>query len=209
MATQPFKQPLRGLLQAFAVAIALVLLAIPPVTVALSGTGSADALWTILRIAGLLAFTVVFANIVIGAFRPFFNRLAKPRLVHRVHQFTGLAGFSLAVAHGVCVFVFGIAGYRPSAFWVGPAALTVLAIVIATALLRTRFRRSWRWIHRLNYAIFVAALVHGLVLGADLRTDLFLKVCAGIYAAVVVAGFTYRVFRARDSTSSSKPPAAR
>lgn len=192
VAKQPFKHPLRGLLQAAAILVPLALLAVPPVTVALSGSASADALWTSLRIAGLLALTVIFANIMLGSFRPFFNRLAKPRLIHRIHLLTGIAGFSLALAHGISIFVFGIAGYRPAALWVGPAVLAVLAVVIATALLRTRFRGSWRIIHRLNYAIFIAVLVHGLILGADLRSDLFLQVLVGIYAAAVLAGFAYR-----------------
>jgi hypothetical protein len=192
VAKQSFEHPLRGLLQAAAIIVPLALLAVPPVSVALSGSASADALWTTLRIAGLLALTVVFANIMLGSFRPFFNRLAKPRLIHRIHLLAGIAGFSLAVAHGICIFVFGVAGYRPGALWVGPAALAMLAVVIATALLRTRFRGSWRIIHRLNYAIFLAVLVHGLILGADLRTDLFLQVLVGIYAAAVLAGFAYR-----------------
>lgn len=201
MAKQPFKHPLRGSLQATAILVALALLAVPPVTVSLSGSASADALWTALRIAGLEAFTVIFADIMLGSFRQFFNRLAKPRLVHRIHLVTGIAGFSLAVAHGICIFVFGIAGYRPGALWVGPTALAVLAVVIATALLRTRFKGSWRIIHRLNYAIFLAVLVHGLILGADLRSDLFLQVLVGVYAAAVLAGFAYR---ARQSAGQRK-----
>jgi DMSO/TMAO reductase YedYZ heme-binding membrane subunit len=74
----------------------------------------------------------------------------------------------------------------------GPAVLVILAAVIATALLRARFKRSWRWIHRLNYVIFVAILVHGLILGTDLRSNLFLEICVGLYTALVVAGFLNR-----------------
>lgn len=192
MPKRPLAQPLRGLLQAAAVLFSLGLLAMPPVVVALSGSASADALWTALRLAALEAFTVISANIVLGSFRPFFNRLMRPRLAHNVHMVTGVAGFSLAIAHGVCVFVFGIAGYRPGAVWMGPAVLVILAAVIATALLRALFKRSWRWIHRLNYVIFVAILVHGLILGTDLRSNLFLEICVGLYTALVVAGFLNR-----------------
>lgn len=205
---RPLAQPARGLLGAAAIIVALGMLALPPVTVALSGSASADALWTALRIVGLEAFTVIFANIVIGSFRPFFNRLAKPRLVHRIHVGAGIAGFSLAVAHGVCVFVFGISGYRPGALWVGPVALAVLAGVIATALLRTRFRRSWRWIHRLNYLIFVAVLVHGLILGNDLRSSLPLKILVGIYAAAVLGGYVYRVAQSAGLHKATDTPRA-
>lgn len=196
MAKKAFEQPLRGLLQTVAVLIALGLLAIPPVVVVLSGTASADALWTALRIAGLEAFVIIFANIVIGSFRPFFNRLVGPRLALRVHTVTGATGFSVAVAHGALAFAFGIAGYRPGALWVGPVALAVLAAVIDTAIMRARLKRIWRWIHRLNYAIFVAVLVHASLLGADLRSNLFLRVCAGVFAAMVAGGLAYRIAEA-------------
>ena len=193
MARRPFERPIRGLLQAVAGLVALGLVAIPPAAVALSGSASADALWTALRIAALEAFTIIFANLVTGSFRPFFNRMAKPRTVQRTHTITGATGFAMAVAHGVCVLVFGTAGYRPGALWAGPVALAILAAVIATSLLRTHFRRSWRWTHRLNYVIFVAVLAHGLILGSDLRSGLFLRVWAGILTAVVLAGLAYRL----------------
>jgi DMSO/TMAO reductase YedYZ heme-binding membrane subunit len=201
MQKQPFRGPIRRLLQSATFVVAVGLLAIPPIAVALSGSASADALWTTLRIAALEAFTIIFVNIVTGSFRPFFNRLAKPRLVQRIHTVTGIVGFSVAVAHGLCALAFGTTGYRPGAIWIGPVALVILAVVIDTAILRTRFRRSWRWIHRLNYLIFVAVLVHGLALGTDLRSSLFLKICAGIYMAVVVAGFVSRSRSARSTAS--------
>jgi len=183
------------------------LLAIPPVTVALSGSAAAHALWTALRILALEAFTIVFISIVIGAFRPFFNRLTRPRRVQRIHTVTGITGFSLALAHGVCVFIFGIAGYLPGALWVGPTALAVLAVAITTAILRTRLKRSWRAIHRLNYAIFFAVLVHGLILGTDLGASLFLRVVAGVYAAVVLAGFVTRLLRSHRRNTARREPA--
>lgn len=195
MARQPFAQPLRGSMQAVAGLVAVALVAMPAAVVGLSASVSADALWTALRIAGLEAFIVIFASIVTGSFRPFFNRLAKPRLIQRVHTVTGIVGFSLAVAHGVCVVVFGTAGYRLGPLWAGPAALAVLAAAIATALLRPRFKGSWRWVHRLNHAVFFAVLVHGLALGTDVRSSLFLKVWVGICAAVVLAGLAYRYAR--------------
>ncbi len=173
-----------------------VALAIPPLIVGLSGAATADVLWTALRIAALEAFTLLFANIVTGAFRPIFNQAFGARLVHRIHLVTGISGLSLAIAHGVMALVFGIAGYLPAPLWVGPAALALLALVVGTALARRRFRSSWRRIHRLNYLIFVAILIHGLFIGYDLRSDIFLKVWFALYAAVTVAGYVFRTLRA-------------
>jgi len=161
--------------------------------VGLSDTVSADPLWTTLRLAALEAFTLISANLVIGSFRPLFNRLARPRTVQRLHVTLDFAAFALALAHGVMAAVFGIAGYQTAPVWVGPAALALLACVIVTALTRRRLRDVWRWVHRLNYAIFAAVLAHGLILGYDLRSGLFLKVCFAVYAAAVAAGLFYRV----------------
>jgi DMSO/TMAO reductase YedYZ heme-binding membrane subunit len=174
-------------------ALGLAMVVMPPVVVGLSDTVSADALWATLRLAALEAFTLVSANLVIGSFRPLFNRVAKPRMVQRLHVTLDLVAFSLALAHGVMALVVGIAGYVTAPLWVGPAALAILALVIVTALTRRRLRRAWRWIHRLNYLVFIAVLVHGLTIGHDLGNNLFLKICFGVYAAVVVAGFAHRM----------------
>jgi DMSO/TMAO reductase YedYZ heme-binding membrane subunit len=173
--------------------LALGSLALPPLVVALSGTASLDATWTALRIAALTAFSLIFLNIVTGAFRPFFNRVFKARNVQRIHVATGLAGFSLALAHGIMALFYGITGYSTGAVFMGPIVLVVLAAAIATALVRRRMRSTWRWIHRLNYLVFAAVLVHGLILGYDLRNEASLEVLFIVYAAVVAAGLVYRL----------------
>lgn len=183
-------------------ALGLAMLVIPPLAVGSSGTVGADALWTSLRLAALEAFTLVTANIVIGAFRPLLNRLAKPRTMHRLHVTVGLAGFAIALAHGCMVVVFGLAGYQTGPAWLGPVLLVLLAWAILVALTRRTLRRSWRWIHRVNYVVFAVALIHGLILGYDLGQEALLKICFGIYAAAVVAGLTYRILAAARSGSA-------
>ncbi|MBN1632351.1 MAG: hypothetical protein JW990_21545 [Thermoleophilia bacterium] len=190
---KPLAPRTKAALQAGFIAIGLGILAIPGLGVGLSGTASADATWTSLRVAALEAFTLITANIVMGAFRPFFVRVIKARTAHRLHVGTGIAGFALAVAHGVLAFVFGVVGYRPGLVWVGPAVLVLLAAVIVTALTRRRLRRAWRWIHRVNYLLFAVILAHGLILGYDLGGETLLKICFGIYAAMVAAGLGYRI----------------
>jgi len=183
----------RLVIQATCIILALGALAAPPLVVALSGTATLDATWTSLRIAALTAFTLIFLNIVTGAFRPFFNRAFKARSVQRVHAATGLAGFSVALAHGIMALVYGITGYNTGAVYAGPIVLAVLAAAIATALVRRRMRSTWRWIHRLNYVIFAAVLVHGLVLGYDLKNEALLKALFIVYAVVAAAGLAYRM----------------
>ncbi len=205
MATRraPYGGTARLSLQLTAAILTLGALAIPPVLVAFSGTASLDATWTALRIAALEAFTLIFLNIVTGAFRPFFNRVFKAKTVQRVHVATGLAGFSLALAHGVTALVYGITGYKTGVVYIGPVVLVVLTTAIITALTRRRMKSSWRWIHRLNYLVFAAVLVHGLVLGYDLANEVLLKVMFIFYAAVVAAGLVYRVNALAKNRSSS------
>jgi DMSO/TMAO reductase YedYZ heme-binding membrane subunit len=73
----------------------------------------------------------------------------------------------------------------------------LLALTIGTALERRRLRRSWRWIHRLNYLIFVAVLAHGWVLGFDFGAELWLRVWFLVCAAAVAAGLAYRLTASR------------
>lgn len=179
-----------------AVAIGAGLLAIPVAAVALSGTAIVDAAWTALRLVGLEAFTVIFTNLMTGAFRPLLVKAYPTRPLHRLHAVTGLTGFCLAVVHGILVLTFGTAGYRIVPLWIGPVVLALLALVIATAAARGRLRKAWRWIHRLNYLIFAGMLAHALMLGTDLTNQTLLKVCFGVYAAAVAAGLVYRMGRA-------------
>jgi len=189
----PYAGTARLAIQVAAIVLALGALAAPPLVVALSGTASLDATWTALRIAALTAFTLIFLNIVTGAFRPFFNRAFKARSVQVVHVATGLAGFTLALAHGIMALFYGITGYSAGVVYIGPIVLLVLAAAIATALVRRRMRNTWRWIHRLNYAVFAAVLFHGLALGYDLKSEVLLKVLFIAYAAVAAAGLVYRL----------------
>jgi DMSO/TMAO reductase YedYZ heme-binding membrane subunit len=172
--------------------IALAMVVVPPLVVGFSDTASVDPLWTALRVAALFAFTLIAANIILGAFMPRFRRLAKLRTLHRIHKITGLLGFFLAIAHGIMAFLYGIGPYETVPTWVGPVALALLAISLTTAFNRRRMVRSWRWIHRVNYVIFAVVFVHGLINGYDLQSDVFLRIVFGIYAAGVGAGLVYR-----------------
>jgi hypothetical protein len=170
----------------------LGILAIPVMAVILSGAASTDPLWTALRLAALEAFSLIFASIVVGAFRPLFNRAFKPRTVHRLHVVTGTAGFVLALAHPIMLLVRGLAGYSLIFLWIGPAALAVLALAVLVALARKKLRLSWRWVHRLNYLVFAAVFVHGSRLGYDLTGTLWLKIWFLACAAFVACGLAYR-----------------
>ncbi|MDY6794945.1 MAG: hypothetical protein SWK76_06660 [Actinomycetota bacterium] len=184
------RAPLRALLSALSIGT----LAVPPFIIISSGTSTANPTWTALRLAALLAFTLIFLNIVTGAFRPSLNRVFRARALQRVHVAIGLTGFSLALAHGILAAIYGLAGFNPVVVAVGPAVLVLLAATILTALTRHRLRRTWRWVHRLNYVIFAAVFIHALILGYDLRDSLLLRVFFVIYVILATAGLLYRIY---------------
>jgi DMSO/TMAO reductase YedYZ heme-binding membrane subunit len=180
----------RRAVQVLLAALTLGTLVIPPLVVATSGTATYSATWTALRILALYALTVLFLNIMTGSFRPLLARVFKPKLLFRLHNATGLVGFSMAVAHMILVITEGL--------WqgltkLGPVTLYILTATTAAALLRKYLKKSWRMIHRLNYAVFIVALVHAFQLGIDLRKGAFLKVVLYIYTALVAAAFVYRL----------------
>jgi predicted ferric reductase len=180
----------RRAVQAVLICLSIATVTIPPLVVAASGTATISATWTALRIIALYALTVLFLNIMTGAFRPVLARIFKPRALYKIHNSTGVAGFTLALTHGVLVIVYGL---WPGFSKLGPVALYILAATTFTILFRKFLKRSWRIIHRLNYAVFVVALIHAFQVGSELRDGAFLKTILFIYTALVAAGFVYRL----------------
>jgi DMSO/TMAO reductase YedYZ heme-binding membrane subunit len=182
--------------QAATLAGALAALAVPPLVLAASGTASVSGQWTALRLLALYALTLLFFNVLTGAARPLFNLVFPPRHVYVAHNFTGLAAFILALGHGVLVIIYGLTGYKGIFVALGPAALALLAVTVSAALARKRLKRAWRWLHRLNYLLFLVALVHAWQLGFDLKysTDkIFTQVVVLTYTLLAAAATAYRL----------------
>ena len=190
--------------QAALIVLALGALVVPPLVVATSGTASYSATWTALRILGLYALTVLFLNVITGSFRPLLVKVFKPKLLFRLHNATGVVGFSMAVAHMLLVIVEDL---WPGFQKLGPITLYIFTVTTTIVLLRKYFKRSWRMIHRLNYVVFIVALVHAFQVGTDLADGGFLTVLLYVYTALAAAGFIYRT-QLTIRTRSSKKPAA-
>ncbi|OFW56106.1 MAG: hypothetical protein A2W01_09625 [Candidatus Solincola sediminis] len=188
----PFAGNARLVFQVVALLIFAGVLAVPVVVVATSESFGASATFTSLRMLSLLAFSLIFISIVTGAFRPFFNRIFKPKTAQRLHVGIGLAGFLLGLSHGLTVTVYGFAGYNAFIISIGPTVLALLVLTMLIAFYRRRFKDSWRWIHRINYLIFGAVFTHAVILGFDVRYGVFLKIIFGIYAGIVVVGSIFR-----------------
>jgi sulfoxide reductase heme-binding subunit YedZ len=86
--------------------------------------------------------------------------------------------------------------YEPVWLGLGTLALDLFVVVAVTSAVRTRLpHRSWRAVHLLAYAGWVAAVVHGLGIGTDVRADtpwadLVVAVCVGTVATAVALRVT-------------------
>ena len=99
-----------------------------------------------------------------------------------------------------------VSAYRPLWLGLGTVALDLLLAVLVTSLLRARLgHRAWRAVHRLAYASWPVALVHGIGIGTDTGTDwmTWLTVCC---VAAVAAAAGLRL--AHSARAARRTPAA-
>ncbi|GAA4612023.1 hypothetical protein GCM10023195_51270 [Actinoallomurus liliacearum] len=165
-------------------------------------------LWYATRATGevtLVFLTVVLTLGVLSALRVGGRRV--PRFVlaglHRnltlaalgflaVHIATTVADSYAPIALTDVVVPFGSA-YRPIWLGLGTVAFDLIVVLAATSLLRTRIGyRRWKTLHWAAYACWLAAFVHALGTGSDVRSSLFLPL-AGVCAAVTLAAVAWRL----------------
>jgi DMSO/TMAO reductase YedYZ heme-binding membrane subunit len=80
------------------------------------------------------------------------------------------------------------AHYEPVWLGLGALAIDLAVAIVVTSLLRFRIGlRAWRAVHRLAYAAWPIAVVHGIGAASDLRSGVLLDVMLATIAAVVVA----------------------
>ena len=170
----------------------VALLAVPFIAMGLAGFTKSPASWTSLRVIAMEAFTLLFVDVFIGAFRPLLTKVVKTRPLQRFHEGVATAVLVIALSHGLLALSLGIRGYaKPVLF--GPLVLVLLIITVGTALNRRRIRRGWRWIHRLNYVLFALVVAHAYLIGNNLLSQTFLRVIFLVYAGIATAGLAYRV----------------
>jgi hypothetical protein len=140
--TQKFLVGHKKPIQAIVFVLVLGTLAAPPLLVAFSHVKMQDTWTAVMRIAGLLAYTLIFMNLVTGPASRWFYVLFKPKRVQLSHIATGATGFSLAVLHGVIVFV--MAHYRdhPATWLIGPITLGLMIVTMSVAVNRSAFLSS-------------------------------------------------------------------
>jgi predicted heme/steroid binding protein len=202
------KKPARAAAQAGLAALAVLVLAVPFIAMGLDGFNRPPAVFAALRTLALVAYSLLFLSAVLGAFRPALNRLYDAGRLQTVHQYVALTALLLALCHAALILSQGIAGYQwPVVF--GPTVVVLLVLTEATAKLRSVMVSTWRWIHRVNYALFGLISAHALVLGYNLVTQSWMRVVFFVYVAVATVGLAYRVsLAARRAKEPAPVPAS-
>jgi sulfoxide reductase heme-binding subunit YedZ len=166
--------------------------------------------WYTARAAGVTAYLLLTTGVLLGltlASHRTFTRW--PRFsVEDVHRFVGLLVGTFVAIHIVTIAVdswlpFTVASlvvpfttrYRP--LWVGlgvAAAELLLALAVSNHYRRRLSYRFWRRAHYVNFAVWIAATLHGVGSGTDRSSPWLLALFAAATGAVT-AGTVLRIRR--------------
>ncbi len=169
------------------------------------------AFWYLSRAAAITAYGLLWVSMATGV--AITNKMAAVwpggPTARDLHQFTSLLGLGFALFHGVILIgdayinfnlvqvllPFSSPSYRP--FWVGVGQTTLYlwAIVAFSFYLPRQIKqRVWRKLHFVSFAVFAAALLHGITSGTDSGTTWM----SGLYwvsGSILVFLTFYRVIR--------------
>lgn len=176
---------------------------------------SNEALWYLSRATGSVSIMLLTVALVLGAITsgrrsPFGARATVVMALHRWLSLGMVAFLGLHIVTAAAetyVSIDWISAFVPftSAYaraWVGLGTLAVdlLLTVLVTSLLRFRLpERAWRTVHRLGYALWPVALVHGLALGtADEPILRGLTILCGGAGAAALAWRALSTYADRD-----------
>lgn len=140
-------------------------------------------IWLLARTSGIIAYVLLTTAVVAGlALRTrMFGRAIPPALVGAVHGTLSTVGLLATALHAgllvldtkvniplVAVFVPGLTDYRWLATSLGVVAMELWIIVHASFLVRRWIGVTrWRSLHRVTFAIWGVAALHGITAGSD------------------------------------------
>ncbi len=160
-------------------------------------------LWYLTRGSGVVVLILLTASVILGMLQVLrWAPRRSPRfMIVGLHRAISLLVLIFLAAHvGAAVLdpfapirlvdaVLPFTGsYRPLWLGLGAVALDLLVALTVTSVLRRRLGlATWRAVHRLAYACWPIALVHGLGTGSDARTLWMLVLSIGCVATVLLA----------------------
>lgn len=175
---------------------------------AATASATANIPWYLSRSTGLVAYLLLFATVVLGISvrTKGLDRMIARWRVTDLHTFLSVLVLVFVAVHaGVLLFdsfmgfsvpqilVPFTAPYRP--IWTSFGIISAyLLIIISVSFLVRRWigYRAWRTLHYTNFAIYVAALVHGIYTGTD-STTLWADAIYFFTAATVLGLVLYRI----------------
>jgi predicted ferric reductase len=171
------------------------------------------------RIIGLLVFSMLSVQIILGAFMKKWIKKLGPRIL-RFHMIQGVVIYSLVALHIFLffAFIFKTRGTidpfyvftdfcllcKPKIelyYTFGRIAFWLLSLAVAAAVLRGEswWRKNWKYFHRLNYAVFFLVALHTFFLSVDIKVFPFSCIFWFLFIVVIFSKVsTYSIFLKRN-----------
>ena len=192
-----------ALLSFFLILIPVTVLRVTPLELALKSPANLTNF--IQRILGLTLFTLLFVQVLLGAFMTkFTNKLGE--WIFNYHVIEGLTIYTIAFLHALSFMVFNRftgSGWNPYFVFVdicllcqtpidyyytlGRISFWLLTVTVFAAIFRKTnpwMRENWRKLHVINYAVFLIVGAHGFFIGTDFRSLPFYLYAIVSYAIV-------------------------
>ncbi len=177
--------------------------------------------WYLSRSAGLIAYLLVFLTVVLGLSirTKGLDRYVARWKVTDIHTFLSILAIAFVFFHAGILLWDGFVGYSlidilvPFAtayrtLWTGVGIITcylLIAVAVSFPLRRYIGYRAWRSLHYTTFAIYVAALVHGIYTGTDSRVAwaqlLYISTGATVLGLVI---YRIAVWARRENASLDK-----
>lgn len=187
------------------ITVIFVLFAIPLAVVA--ANPSISPLTTGIRIAGLTGFVALAGAMIMTPFLPeIYRNFGRPFL--RIHHLFAVAGIILVTLHPVLLAIrlMTVAVFLPVfgslyEFFAlgGRLALILMYGALAGIFLRASIPAWWRGLHALMWVVLVLALLHGMLIGTDLREPIIGALFTTLTIAALGAFFAKRIQRRRTA----------
>jgi predicted ferric reductase len=160
------------------------------------------AVWYFARSAGVMAYLLLSASVILGVLLSARTRFTWPRFaVEELHRFLAILTGTFVALHGASLLLDRVvpislgqmlvpfsSPYRPFAVGLGAAAAELMAAVGISNHFRKRLpHRLWRRIHYLTLGVWVLATGHGVLAGSDHADPWFAGIAAASVAAVGLA----------------------
>ncbi len=187
--------------------------------ISLLGLSGAPIAWSMLRVSGTLAYSVLGITTALGAL---LKSQFAPTWLNRAVQYGWhglLSGFALTVSlvHGMflvvdgkyrqplsAVLVSGTSSFQPFEIALGTLAVYALLLVYVSTVFKNKIgQKTWRVLHMAAYPAFVMATLHGLNVGSDSLIALYL-----VASAAALTTFSLRMYAEIARAKKTKEPVA-